>query len=125
RKMLITLSDDVRVILSKLADRLNNSRTLDSMPRHKQLQIASEPMYLYAPLANRLGLSSTKSELEDLYLKFMNPDTYNFIVQKISETRVSRNKFIKSFIAPLENELNQQRSEERRVGKECRSRGGP
>src|SRR5690554_6868143 len=108
RKMLITLSDDVRVILIKLADRLNNMRTLDSMPRHKQLKIASETMYLYAPLAHRLGLYSIKSELEDLYLKFMNPDTYNFIVQKISETRLSRNKFIKSFIAPIENELDQQ-----------------
>jgi guanosine-3',5'-bis(diphosphate) 3'-pyrophosphohydrolase len=109
RKMLITLSDDVRVILIKLADRLNNMRTLDSMPRHKQLKIASETKYLYAPLAHRLGLYSIKSELEDLYLKFVDADTYNFIVQKISETRVSRNKFIKSFIAPLENELNQQK----------------
>lgn len=108
RKMLITLSDDVRVILIKLADRLNNMRTLESMPRHKQLKIASETKYLYAPLAHRLGLYSIKSELEDLYLKFMDTETYNFIVQKISETRISRNKFIKSFIAPLENELNQQ-----------------
>ena len=109
RKMLITLSDDVRVILIKLADRLNNMRTLDSMPRHKQLKIASETKYLYAPLAHRLGLYAIKSELEDLYLKFMDTETYNFIVQKISDTRVSRNKFIKSFIAPLENELNQQK----------------
>ena len=109
RKMLITLSDDVRVILIKLADRLNNMRTLESMPRHKQLKIASETKYLYAPLAHRLGLYSIKSELEDLYLKFMDAETYNFIVQKISDTRVSRNKFIKSFIAPLENELNQQK----------------
>lgn len=109
RKMLITLSDDVRVILIKLADRLNNMRTLDSMPRHKQLKIASETKYLYAPLAHRLGLYTIKSELEDLYLKFIDAETYNFIVQKISEGRVSRNKFIKSFIAPLENELNQQK----------------
>ncbi|HLW19867.1 MAG TPA: bifunctional (p)ppGpp synthetase/guanosine-3',5'-bis(diphosphate) 3'-pyrophosphohydrolase [Cyclobacteriaceae bacterium] len=109
RKMLITLSDDVRVILIKLADRLHNMRTLESMPRHKQLKIASETKYLYAPLAHRLGLYAIKSELEDLYLKFMDTETYNFIVTKISETRVSRNKFIKSFIAPLENELNQQK----------------
>src|SRR5690606_26646780 len=68
-----------------------------------------ETKYLYAPLAHRLGLYAIKSELEDLYLKFMDADTYNFIVQKISETRVSRNKFIKRFIAPLENELNQQK----------------
>jgi GTP pyrophosphokinase len=109
RKMLITLSDDVRVILIKLADRLHNMRTLESMPRHKQLKIASETKYLYAPLAHRLGLYAIKSELEDLYLKFMDPETYNFIVNKINETRVSRNKFINSFIAPIENELNQLR----------------
>lgn len=107
RKMLITLSDDVRVILIKLADRLHNMRTLESMPRHKQLKIASETKYLYAPLAHRLGLYAIKSELEDLYLKFVDGETYSFIVQKINETRVSRNKFIKSFIAPIENELNQ------------------
>jgi GTP diphosphokinase / guanosine-3',5'-bis(diphosphate) 3'-diphosphatase len=107
RKMLLTLSDDVRVILIKLADRLNNMRTLESMPRHKQLKIASETMYLYAPLAHRLGLYSIKSELEDLYLKYTDSETYDFIIQKINETRVSRNRFIKSFIAPIEKELNQ------------------
>jgi GTP diphosphokinase / guanosine-3',5'-bis(diphosphate) 3'-diphosphatase len=107
RKMLLTLSDDVRVILIKLADRLNNMRTLESMPRHKQLKIASETMYLYAPLAHRLGLYSIKSELEDLYLKYTDSETYEFIVQKINETRVSRNRFIKNFIAPIEKELDQ------------------
>ncbi|MCR9016113.1 RelA/SpoT family protein [Aquiflexum gelatinilyticum] len=105
RKMLLTLSDDVRVILIKLADRLNNMRTLDSMPRHKQLKIASETMYLYAPLAHRLGLYAIKSELEDLYLKFTDSETYLFIVNKINETRLSRNKFIKNFIGPIEEEL--------------------
>jgi GTP diphosphokinase / guanosine-3',5'-bis(diphosphate) 3'-diphosphatase len=108
RKMLLTLSDDVRVILIKLADRLNNMRTLDSMPRHKQLKIASETMYLYAPLAHRLGLYAIKSELEDLYLKFTDSDTYQFIITKINETRISRNKFIKGFIAPIEEELELQ-----------------
>ena len=108
RKMLLTLSDDVRVILIKLADRLNNMRTLDSMPRHKQLKIASETMYLYAPLAHRLGLYAIKSELEDLYLKFTDSETYRSIANKINDTRVSRNKFIKSFIAPIEEELAQQ-----------------
>lgn len=108
RKMLLTLSDDVRVILIKLADRLNNMRTLDSMPRHKQLKIGSETKYLYAPLAHRLGLYSIKSELEDLYLKFMDKEDYNFITKKISDTRVSRNKFIKTFIAPIEKELKEQ-----------------
>ncbi|EOZ99620.1 GTP pyrophosphokinase, (p)ppGpp synthetase II [Indibacter alkaliphilus LW1] len=108
RKMLLTLSDDVRVILIKLADRLNNMRTLQSMPRHKQLKIASETMYLYAPLAHRLGLYAIKSELEDLYLKYTDSDTYNYIVEKINETRLSRNKFIKSFTAPVEEELHLQ-----------------
>ncbi|MDO6440111.1 bifunctional (p)ppGpp synthetase/guanosine-3',5'-bis(diphosphate) 3'-pyrophosphohydrolase [Cyclobacterium sp. 1_MG-2023] len=108
RKMLLTLSDDVRVILIKLADRLNNMRTLDSMPRHKQLKIGSETKYLYAPLAHRLGLYSIKSELEDLYLKFMDKEDYDFISKKISDTRVSRNKFIKTFIAPIEKELKEQ-----------------
>ncbi|MCH7402755.1 RelA/SpoT family protein [Belliella kenyensis] len=108
RKMLLTLSDDVRVILIKIADRLNNMRTLGSMPRHKQLKIASETMYLYAPLAHRLGLYTIKSELEDLYLKYTESDTYTFIVEKINETRLSRNKFIKTFISPIEEELKDQ-----------------
>lgn len=106
RKMLLTLSDDVRVILIKLADRLNNMRTLASMPRHKQLKIASETMYLYAPLAHRLGLYSIKSELEDLYLKYTDVETYKDIVYKINESKSYRNKFIKTFIQPIEDELN-------------------
>lgn len=109
RKMLLTLSDDVRVILIKLADRLNNMRTLSSMPRHKQLKIASETMYLYAPLAHRLGLYAIKSELEDLYLKYTDTDTYKDIVQKINESKSYRNKFIKSFIQPIEDELTRQK----------------
>ncbi|WP_339925895.1 bifunctional (p)ppGpp synthetase/guanosine-3',5'-bis(diphosphate) 3'-pyrophosphohydrolase [uncultured Cyclobacterium sp.] len=108
RKMLLTLSDDVRVILIKLADRLNNMRTLDSMPRHKQLKIGSETKYLYAPLAHRLGLYSIKSELEDLHLKFMDNEAYEYISKRISDTRVSRNKFIKTFITPIEKELQEQ-----------------
>lgn len=108
RKMLLTLSDDVRVILIKLADRLNNMRTLASMPRHKQLKISSETMYLYAPLAHRLGLYAIKSELEDLYLKFTDTDTYKEIVQKIQQSKSYRNKFIKKFIQPIEDELIRQ-----------------
>lgn len=111
RKMLLTLSDDVRVILIKLADRLNNMRTLSSMPRHKQLKIASETMYLYAPLAHRLGLYAIKSELEDLYLKYTDTDTYKDIVQKINESKSYRNKFIKSFVQPIEDELSKQEFE--------------
>lgn len=108
RKMLLTLSDDVRVILIKIADRLNNMRTLGSMPRHKQLKISSETMYLYAPLAHRLGLYAIKSELEDLYLKYTDTDTYKDIVDKINESKSYRNKFIKSFIQPIEEELTRQ-----------------
>ncbi|MEP1035110.1 bifunctional (p)ppGpp synthetase/guanosine-3',5'-bis(diphosphate) 3'-pyrophosphohydrolase [Ekhidna sp.] len=106
RKMLLTLSDDVRVILIKLADRLHNMRTLESMPRNKQLKIANETIYLYAPLAHRLGLYSFKSELEDLYLKYSEPEVYNDISGKINETKDSRNKFIRNFIRPIKDKLN-------------------
>ena len=92
RKMLLTLSDDVRVILIKLADRLHNMRTLDSMKREKQLKIASETAFLYAPLAHRLGLYSIKTELEDLALKYTEPETYNDISEKLQQTRRERNK---------------------------------
>jgi len=106
RKMLLTLSDDVRVILIKLADRLHNMRTLDSMPRDKQLKIASETSYIYAPLAHRLGLYAIKSELEDLYLKYTDSDIYQNISDKISSTKVARNKFIRSFIKPIKDSLD-------------------
>ncbi|MCU0421029.1 MAG: bifunctional (p)ppGpp synthetase/guanosine-3',5'-bis(diphosphate) 3'-pyrophosphohydrolase [Cyclobacteriaceae bacterium] len=105
RKMLFTLSDDVRVILIKLADRLHNMRTLDSMPRHKQLKVASETIYLYAPLAHRLGLNAIKTELEDLYLRFTDYEVYREIADKIDETKASRNKFIKQFVQPIHDEL--------------------
>lgn len=108
RKMLLTLSEDVRVILIKLADRLHNMRTLDAMPKAKQLKIASETLYLYAPLAHRLGLYLIKSELEDLYLKYVEPETYRDIVTKINEKKHSRNKFIKDFVTPIEKELAKQ-----------------
>ncbi len=106
RKMLFTLSEDVRVILIKLADRLHNMRTLESMPRNKQLKIASETIYLYAPLAHRLGLNNIKTELEDLYLRFTDQDVFKEITIKIDETRASRNKFIKQFVAPLKDEMD-------------------
>ncbi|MBC3541540.1 RelA/SpoT family protein [Rufibacter sediminis] len=108
RKMLLTLSDDVRVILIKLADRLHNMRTLGSMARDKQLKIASETMYLYAPLAHRLGLYAIKSELEDLHLKYTDTETYKFISNKIRQTKAARNKFIADFIGPVEEELRRQ-----------------
>ncbi|TXH26439.1 MAG: bifunctional (p)ppGpp synthetase/guanosine-3',5'-bis(diphosphate) 3'-pyrophosphohydrolase [Cyclobacteriaceae bacterium] len=106
RKMLFTLSEDVRVILIKLADRLHNMRTLDSMPRNKQLRVSSETIYLYAPLAHRLGLNAIKTELEDLYLRFTDYSVYREIADKIDETRTSRNKFIKQFVQPVKDELD-------------------
>lgn len=105
RKMLLTLSDDVRVILIKLADRLHNMRTLDSMPRNTQLKIASETIYLYSPLAHRLGLYAIKTELEDLYLKYTESEIYKDIAQKLQQSKSGRNKFIKEFIGPLEAEI--------------------
>ncbi len=105
RKMLFTLSEDVRVILIKLADRLHNMRTLESMPRNKQLKVANETIYLYAPLAHRLGLNAIKTELEDLYLRFTDRPVYNSIAQKIDATRAARNKFIKQFMVPINDEL--------------------
>ncbi len=108
RKMLLTLSDDIRVILIKLADRLHNMRTLDSMPRDKQLKIASETAYLYAPLAHRLGLYSIKTELEDLAMKYTEPEIYNEILSKVEQTRRERNKFINEFTDPINEELRKQ-----------------
>jgi GTP pyrophosphokinase len=106
RKMLLTLSEDVRVILIKLADRLHNMRTLDSMPRNKQLKIASETIYIYAPLAHRLGLYAIKSEMEDLYLRFTDREMYDSIAQNIRDTQAARNKFIKQFVQPIREELD-------------------
>ncbi|MDU0371201.1 RelA/SpoT family protein [Hymenobacter endophyticus] len=108
RKMLLTLSDDVRVIIIKLADRLHNMRTLDSMPRHKQLKIASETIYLYAPLAHRLGLYSIKTELEDLYLKYTDTEIYTELVNRVRQSRAARNRFIKEFVQPVDEELKAQ-----------------
>lgn len=106
RKMLLTLADDVRVILIKLADRLHNMRTLESMPRDKQLKISSETAYLYAPLAHRLGLYAIKSELEDLSMKFTEMATYKFIARKLAESKSDRGKFIREFIDPLKKALD-------------------
>jgi len=108
RKMLLTLSEDVRVILIKLADRLHNMRMLDSMPRHKQLKIASETIYLYAPLAHRLGLYAIKTELEDLHLKYTDTDIYNDLRGKVKQSQSARNRFIKEFVQPIDDELKAQ-----------------
>jgi len=108
RKMLLTLSDDVRVILIKLADRLHNMRTLDSMPRDKQIKIASETIYLYAPLAHRLGLYAMKTEMEDLSLKYRYPEKYFELEQKIAETEPERNAFILQLTRPIKDKLEEQ-----------------
>jgi len=108
RKMLLTLADDVRVILIKLADRLHNMRTMEYMPRDKQLKLSSETVYLYAPLAHRLGLYAIKSELEDLSMKYMERETYQFIKNKLNEKKTEREKFIRDFIDPVKKVLEGQ-----------------
>lgn len=108
RKMLLTLADDVRVILIKLADRLHNMRTMEHMPRDKQLKISSETIYLYAPLAHRLGLYAIKSELEDLAMKYTETATYKFIAQKLAERKTERSKYIREFIDPIKTALSEQ-----------------
>ena len=108
RKMLLTLADDVRVILIKLADRLHNMRTMDFMPRDKQLKISSETIYLYAPLAHRLGLYTLKSELEDLSMKYTEPETYKFIARKLNEKKTERENFVRDFIGPIKEILEDQ-----------------
>ena len=105
KKILLTLTDDPRVILIKLADRLHNMRTLDSMKQEKQLKIASETIWVYAPLAHRMGLYNIKTELEDLSMKFLEPDTYREIAKKLSETKRERTKYINEFIRPLKDKL--------------------
>jgi len=105
RKMLLTIADDVRVILIKLADRLHNMRTMEFMPRDKQLKIASETSYLYAPLAHRLGLYAIKSELEDLSMKYTDPDTYKFIAKKLNEKKAERERYVMEFVEPIKEIL--------------------
>ena len=107
RKMLLTLSEDVRVILIKLADRLHNMRTLDNMTKSKQLKIASETLYLYAPLAHRLGLYSIKTELEDLGLKFTKPEVYKAITQELKASKEERDKYILKFSKPIKAKLKE------------------
>ncbi len=105
KKILLTLTDDPRVILIKLADRLHNMRTLESMNREKQLKISSETIYVYAPLAHRMGLYNIKTEMEDLAMKYMEPDTYRYIAQKLQDTKRERTRYINDFIRPLKEKL--------------------
>ena len=108
KKMFLTIPDDVRVILIKLADRLHNMRTLDSMKESKKLKIASETSYLCAPLAHRLGLFSIKTELEDLSFKFTYPNEYSSITKKLQKTKAVRERFIQKFSLPIKKELDNQ-----------------
>ncbi len=109
RKMLLTLNDDVRVIIIKIADRLHNMQTMDAMPEYKQVKIASETLYIYAPLAHRIGLYNVKTELEDLSLKYTEPQRYQSIKEKIEETKESQEAYIKSFSKFLAQELDKER----------------
>lgn len=106
KKVLSTLVEDVRVVLIKMADRLHNLRTIGPMPRHKQLKIAAETDYIYAPLAHRLGLYNIKTEFQDHILKINEPETYDEILQKLKETQRQRSKYISEFIRPLRKNLD-------------------
>ena len=106
KKILLTLTDDPRVILIKLSDRLHNMRTLDSMKREKQLKIASETVYVYAPLIHRMGLYSIKTELEDLAMKYLEPEAYKEIARKLAETKRERSRYINEFIKPIKDKLD-------------------
>ena len=106
RKVLLTLSDDVRVIIIKIADRLHNMRTLGAMPRNKQIKITSETIYLFVPLAYRLGLHAIKSEMEDLCMKYRFPEEYEQIRRKIEETEPERQQYIERFMAPIKEVLD-------------------
>ena len=108
RKMLLTLNDDVRVILIKIADRLHNMQTLDAMPPEKQIKIASETLYIYAPIAHRIGLYDVKSELEDLGLKYTEPDMFKDIKNKIEQTKDEQGKYIKNFSRRINEKLKKE-----------------
>lgn len=106
KKLLLTMSEDIRVILIKICDRLHNMRTLESQPKNKQYKIAGETLYIYAPLANRLGLNKIKSELEDLSFKYEHPEEYHTIKKKLSLTQESRDELFEKFTAPIRETLD-------------------
>ncbi|MDF4204226.1 RelA/SpoT family protein [Maribacter sp. SA7] len=108
RKMLLTLNDDVRVIIIKIADRYHNMLTMDSMPEHKQVKIASETLYIYAPLAHRIGLYNIKTELEDLSLKYTEPEVYNSIKDKIEDSKEDQQAYIDAFSGTIDNSLKKE-----------------
>ena len=106
KKLLLTMSDDIRVILIKICDRLHNMRTLASQPANKQYKIAGETLYIYAPLANRLGLNKIKTELEDLSFRYEHPDAYASIEKKLASTQAQRDTLFDEFTAPIRKELD-------------------
>ena len=108
RKMLLTLNDDVRVIIIKIADRYHNMLTMDSMPEHKQVKIASETLYIYAPLAHRIGLYNIKTELEDLSLKYTEPEVYEDILGKIEESKEEQQAYIDAFSGVISDSLDKE-----------------
>ena len=108
RKMLLTLNDDVRVIIIKIADRLHNMQTMDSMRADKQIKIASETLYIYAPLAHRIGLYNIKTELEDLGLKYTEPDVYKEIFDKIKDSKEEQDQYIEQFSDVIKNSLDKE-----------------
>jgi guanosine-3',5'-bis(diphosphate) 3'-pyrophosphohydrolase len=108
RKLLLSLADDVRVILIKLVERLEYMRNLDKDPEKEKLPLASETYFLYAPLAHRLGFYNIKSEMEDLSIKYLEPDQYNLIDLRVKQTAASRNKLIREFSQPLKEKLEKQ-----------------
>jgi len=105
RRVILTMADDFRVVLVKIADRLHNMRTLDSMPSEKQLKIASETKYVYAPLAHRLGLYEIKSELEDLCFKYFDRKHYDYVSEQLRITKASRDRFVRGFVKPIEERM--------------------
>ena len=108
RKLLLSLADDVRVILIKLVERLEYMRNLDKAPENERLPLASETYFLYAPLAHRLGFYNIKSEMEDLAVKYLEPEQYNYVECRLRQTSASRNKLIRDFSAPLKEKLEKQ-----------------
>ena len=111
RKMLLTLNEDIRVIIIKIADRLHNMQTMDSMPPHKQVKIASETLYIYAPMAHRIGLYNIKTELEDLGLKYTEPEVYNDINSKIKQSKEEQDAYIKAFSKTIKDSLDEEKLE--------------
>ena len=109
RKMLLTLNDDIRVIIIKIADRLHNMQTMDAMPEYKQVKIASETLYIYAPLAHRIGLYNIKTELEDLGLKYTEKDVYNDLSNRVAQTEEEQKAYIADFSERIEQSLQSEK----------------